>query len=67
MSLIFISSILSLKKAKLSFSKDVTTTGNKKIMIKFHKTEELKDTPETRKTSKVRPYAIPTVMHLHAK
>jgi len=39
----------------------VKTTGNPKIMMKFLKTVELRGTSETRKTSKVRPYAITTV------
>ena len=40
----------------------MTTKGNPKIMIKFLKTVELRGTSETRKTAKVRPYAIPTVI-----
>jgi len=38
----------------------VTITGNPKIMMKFLKTVELRGTSETRKTSKVWPYAIYT-------
>ena len=40
----------------------MTKTENPKIVIKYFKTIESEDTSETRKTLKVRPYAIPTVL-----
>ena len=46
----------------------MTTTENPKLMIRYLKTIELEVTSETRKTSKVRPYAIPTVHYIeHTK
>ena len=44
----------------------MTTTKNTKVIIKYLTTIELKDISETRKTSKVRRYTIPTV-HLIAE
>ena len=45
----------------------MTTTENPKIVTKFLKTVELSGTSETRKTSKVQPYTIPTVIKKERK